>query len=135
MKAVFALLLLVSSSLYLPNAFPQEDIKGYLPEGAKARVGKGYVYDIAFSPDNTKLAVASSIGVWIYDKQTGKVLDLLTGHTERVSSVAFSPTGNMLASGSYDDTIRIWDPHTRKLKARLTGHTGAIYSVAFSPDT
>ena len=134
MKAVFALFLLVSSALYLPNAFPQAHIKGYLPEDAKARVGKGYVYDIAFSPDNTKLALGSSIGVWIYEKQTGKALDLLTGHTEEVSSIAFNPYGSMLASGSYDNTIRIWDFHTSKLKATLTGHTGAIYSVAFSPD-
>ena len=134
MKRVFSFLLLVFSPLYLPNAFPQEHIKNYLPEGAKVRVGKGYVYDIAFFPDNTKLAVASSIGVWIYEKQTGKVLDLLTGHTEEVSSIAFNPYGTMLASGSYDNTIRIWDTRTSKLKIALTGHTGRIYSVAFSPD-
>ena len=112
MKAVLALFLLVSSALYLPNAFPQEHIKGYLPEGAKARVGKGYVYDIAFAPDNTQLAVASSIGVWIYDKQSGKTLDLLTGHTSRVYSVCFSPDGSTLASGSSDRTIKLWDTQT-----------------------
>ena len=134
MKAVFALFLLVSSALCLPNAFPQEYIKGYLPEDAKARVGKGSVSDIAFSPDSTKLAVASSIGVWIYDKHTGEALDLLTGHTEDVSSIAFSPNDSILASGSYDNTIQIWDTQTNKLKATLAGHTGSVYSVAFSPD-
>ena len=134
MKAVFALFLLVFPALYLPNAFPQAHIKGYLPEGAKARVGKGYVYDIAFSPDGTQLAVASSIGVWIYDKQTGKALDLLTDHTGRVYSVCFSPDGTMLASGSYDRTIRLWDLRTGQMQARLTGHKGSVYSIAFSPD-
>ena len=82
MKTVFSLLLLVFSALYLPNAFPQEHIKNYLPEGAKARVGKGYVYDIAFSPDNTQLAVASSTGIWIYDAHTGQEQDMLIGHTD-----------------------------------------------------
>ena len=52
MKAVFALFFLVSSALYLPNAFPQEHIKGYLPEGAKARVGKGFVYETCCSEFN-----------------------------------------------------------------------------------
>ena len=41
MKAVFALFLLVSSALYLPNAFPQEHIKGYLPEGCESPRRKG----------------------------------------------------------------------------------------------
>ncbi len=134
MKAVFALLLLVSSSLCLPNAFPQEYIKGYLPEGAKARVGKGFVYDIAFSPDNTQLAVGSSIGVWIYDIQTGKTLDLLTGHTARVYSVCFSPDGSILASGSYDQTIKLWDLRTGEIITTLSGHGRSVYSVCFSPD-
>ena len=136
MKTVFSslILLLVSLLLCLPNAFAQEYMKDYLPEGAKARVGKGFVYDIAFSPDDTQLAVASSIGVWIYDKQTGKELDLLTGHTSRVCSVCFSPDGSILASGSADQTIKLWDPRTSEIKTTLSGHRGTVYSVALSPD-
>ena len=134
MKAVFALFLLVSSALCLPNAFPQEYIEGYLPEGAKTRVGKGFVHDIAFSPDNTQLAIGSSIGVWIYDIQTGKTLDLLTGHTDRVYSVCFSPDGSRLASGSYDRTIKLWDPRTGEIITTLSGHSGSVFSVCFSPD-
>jgi WD40 repeat protein len=60
----------------------------------------------------------------------------LHGHTHTVTSVAFSPDGKILASGSWDDTIRLWDVATRQsLGAPLTGHTtNDVTSVAFSPD-
>ena len=132
MKRVFTSLALFL--IFSQSAFTQEDMKNYLPEGAKARIGKGYIYDMAFSPDNTQLAVASSIGIWLYDTRTGQELDLLIGHTSAVTSVAFSPEGRTLASGSDDGTGHIWDARTRKRTAVLTGHTGRISAVAFSPD-
>ena len=70
---------------------------------------KGEINEIAYSPDGTRLAVASSIGIWIYNAQTGQELDLLTGHTGRVNSVAFSPDGRTLASGSRDGTVLLWE--------------------------
>jgi WD40 repeat protein len=52
-----------------------------------------------------------------------------------VLSVAFSPDGRLLASGSWDDgTIKLWDVATGSLVRTLSGHTGAVNSVAFSPD-
>ena len=57
----------------------------------------------------------------------------LEGHTDAVQSVAFSPDGQMLASGSWDSTIRLWNPNTAQQKNLLIGHTN-IVSVAFSPD-
>ena len=49
----------------------------HLPEGVKARLGKGSINDIAYSPDGTVLAVASSIGVWLYDASSGEARTLL----------------------------------------------------------
>jgi WD40 repeat protein len=58
----------------------------------------------------------------------------LTGHTDRVHTVAFSRHG-ILASGSYDGIVRLWDMTTyRQIGRPLAGHDGEIYSVAFSPD-
>lgn len=72
------------------------------------RNGSGHATDMAFSPDGTRLAIANSIfGIWLYDVETGLELTLLTGHTDSVTSVAFSPDGQTLVSGSFDQTIRL----------------------------
>ena len=58
----------------------------------------------------------------------------LRGHSEYVRSVAFSPDGNTLASGSSDNTIKLWNLRRNQVIATLTGHSNPVYSVAFSPD-
>ena len=58
----------------------------------------------------------------------------LEGHTDIVSSVAFRPNGVMLASVSWDQTVRLWNVKTERLLHTLRGHTAEVASVAFSPD-
>jgi WD40 repeat protein len=59
---------------------------------------------------------------------------LLTGHTGIVSSVAFSPNGQLLALGSDDTTVRLWKVGDGSMVRGLTAHTNWVRSVAFSPD-
>ncbi|KAK3360107.1 HET-R [Lasiosphaeria hispida] len=61
-------------------------------------------------------------------------LQTLEGHRGWVQSVAFSPDGQRLASGSRDETIKIWDPASGQCLQTLQGHRGSVRSVAFSPD-
>ena len=58
----------------------------------------------------------------------------LEGHSDKVTSVAFSSDGGLLASASWDNTIKLWDPHTGEHLRTLEGHSSEVTSVAFSPD-
>ena len=125
MKAT--LIFLVLFTLSLPTALAQDYTRWNLPEGATARVGKGSIHELKYSPDGTRLAVASSIGIWLYDTRTHEEAALLTGHTGEVNSVAFSPDGGTLASASDDYTVRLWDAVTGGAPANAVGaHEGSV---------
>ena len=134
---LFLITLLLTVSLLLPNAPAQDYTTWSLPDGAAARLGKGSITgNVAFSPDGTRLAVASSIGIWIYDVRPGKEkeLDLIIGHTGEVTALAFSPDGATIASANWDGTLYLWNAVTGEQLFTLEGHKGGVRSIAFSPD-
>ena len=107
----------------------------HLPDGAKMRLGKGAIGEgdrvVTFSPDGQCLAVASDIGVWLYEVATSRALALLP--TERqIYSVAFSGDG-ILASGSGTKQIELWDVETG-MRVGMLRHVGTITALSFSPD-
>lgn len=96
-------LYLMACTLLFAEARADEIVDNYpqweLPKAAKARLGKGDINTIQFSPDGTQLAVATDIGVWLYDAKTGEEKSLFGGIC---GLLAFSPDGRFLVSGGAD---------------------------------
>ena len=136
-RILFYIALLLISSLLLSNAsLAQDHTQWHLPEGAKIRIGKGAVSDITFSPDGTQFAVATSIGIWIYDAKTGAEITVLKQPDRGYGKIAFSPDGNVLACATGSNgrgEVQLWDQAAGQLVTTLPSATG-IASLFFSED-
>ena len=120
---------------------PVEDwTKWELPKAAKARLGKGDINAMQFSPDGTQLAVGSSIGVWLYDAKTGKEISLFPGACQ---SLAFSLDGRFIANGGgnlvggsgryHGEEVQLWEVSTGK-RVPLANSPSPASALLFSED-
>jgi WD40 repeat protein/serine/threonine protein kinase len=103
-----------------------------LPKKREERVGS-WLAQVAVSRDGATLATAGDrAGVW--DRKTGAERFAFSGHTSWVQAVAFAGSGQRVASGSLDGTIKIWKVADGELVRTLKVAKGWVTQVAFSPD-
>jgi len=105
---------------------------------------KDPIHSVAFSSDSKLLASGgeskyrtadgqkTTIYLWSVDSK--ELVRTLSGHDLRVNTLAFTPDGQTLASGSNDNTVRLWDVNSGKQLHILEGHSSNISTVAFTPD-
>jgi WD40 repeat protein len=104
------------------------------------------VMGVAFSPDGRILATVSgsSLSVaqaesrpgelFLWDTGTGDLVRRLPGHAGPLTGVSYHPRGDLIATSSWDRTVRIWDAGTGDPRHILAGHRDWVLHVAFSPD-
>lgn len=99
----------------------------------------GNVNAVTFSPDGTRVysvsgenALFGEIRQW--NAADGSLIRSIQSHRDTIYSIAVSPDGKTLATGSYDQDIKLWDAETGKEIRTLHGHNGAVFGLAFRPD-
>lgn len=100
----------------------------FSPDGALLAAGHSMLSDVSY--DTTE----SGSTITIHDVASHKQLLRLRGHSDLVSSVAFSPDGSQLASGSRDQTVRLWNMANGAALQTFDEPKAAVVRVAFSPD-
>ncbi|MCB0532876.1 MAG: caspase family protein [Saprospiraceae bacterium] len=119
---------------------PEDDVDPSNPFGLQQEIDFELIPEaisaVEFSPNDGGKTILSgdlnATGI-LWDRETGAILHTLSGHTDYVYDVAFSPDGQLLLTGSGDNTAKLWDRNGQLLRT-LSGHTGAVNVVAFSPD-
>ena len=113
------------------------DVKTWaLPRGAITRIGRGIAYSLALSPDGNRLAVVSSMGIWLYDISTMNPLAFWEKKDSPVFAIAFSPNGTSLATGNTAGEVKVWDIRSQQCLSEMKceGKFNSVRQVTFSPD-
>ena len=100
---------------------------------------RGNVNAVAFSPDGKFLFAAGGEAGWLgevrqWDLADAELFYLFEGHRDAIYSLAVSPDGRTLATGSYDQKIKLWNIQTGEEIKTLSGHNGAVFGLTFRAD-
>lgn len=103
-----------------------------------------HYHSVAFSPDGKQIISGDENGIpKLWDVATGQVIrtfkggysNIIKGYNSNIIiSIAFSPDGNQIISGSLNNTLKLWDVASGQEIRIFTGHSKPVTSVAFSPD-
>jgi WD40 repeat protein len=95
---------------------------------------RGWIRGLKFAPDGKTLAAGAGRTVKVWDLTTGEErATLAKGHRETIFTLAYSPDGRFLATGSKDGSVRFWDLTTGRDRA-FRWKIGEVHALAFAPD-
>ena len=128
--------------VFLLNSLAQEYTRWHLPKGAIARLGKGRIRDVEFSLDSKRLAVATDIGIWIYNAHTGAEITRIKVQPrgiQAVNTIAFAPHSATLAVGYWvpggaAGAVELWDTTTGEHLTVLEEDMSSVHALEFSAD-
>lgn len=118
-----------TNEVRLANAHAEVDTNGR--NEPTARLGKGVVTRLAYSPDGKLIAVMGAIGIWLYDAESLTEVGMIA---RGASTIAFSPDGRTLASGHRDRTIYLWDVSAQRRIGSLTLPSKGVTALTYSLD-
>jgi WD40 repeat protein len=118
-----------SSTVHGPAAGLSGFVKLLSLDEAKA------VHAVAWSPDASKVVVGDDSGaISIYDSSSGVLIKRIAAHTNAISAISWSKQGKV-ATGSYDNTVKIWDASSwKQIGDPIKNHTDRVWDVAWSND-
>lgn len=143
MHLLYIVCLLLANLLLLDSLAQDFAAQWHLPEGAKARLGRGKLINIKLSPDSTRVVASTTVGIWIYDAQTGEVVSMFTEKQAEKKdgffiqtppeTLTFS-TDALIIATAHGNSIYVWDTFTGNAFAMLDEHPDSINGLALSPD-